>query len=150
MHAHPFGHHEVPTNGAPQVVALCFLFLVVMMLLLPLAEVSFRGALEPAILVKLMKTDAGFNVFALLLFLVPLIGIGAAFLARSMWREVTALIALAGVVLLILTLVTLNHGTQGIASGLESVSLGIGGYVLLGGYALLAIIAGVATFRGEG
>lgn len=149
MYVHWTHHHHRPsTNGAPQVVAAGFAAMVVLMLLLPLAQVSFAGAVDARPLVFLLKTDTGFNPFALLLLLAPVVGIAEAMLARSAWRGASAAIAVVAVVMIPLTLLTLNRGLHHTVVGnLVSVAPGMGSYVLLTGYLILAIATGTAAFR---
>ena len=149
MQLHWTHHHHPPsTNGAPQVVAAGFAALVVLMLLLPLAQVSFDGAVDARPLVFLLKTDTGFNPFALLLLLAPVAGIAEAMLAHSAWRGTSAAIAAVALLMIPLTLFDLNRGLHHtIVGNLVNVAPGMGTYVLLAGYLILAIATGTAAFR---
>lgn len=148
-HIHWTGHHHPPsTNGASQVVAVGFAAMVVFMLLLPLAQVSFEGAVDARPLLFLLKTDTGFNLFALLLLLAPVAGIAEAMLARSAWRIASAGIAVVALLMVPLTLFRVSQGLHHTpVSDLVRVAPGVGSYVLLLGYLVLAVATGTAALR---
>ncbi len=147
MHIHLNGHTEPSDSGAPQVVAAGFALLGIFMLILPLARISFEGSLEPRALIFLLKTDAGFNIFALLLLLAPIVGIAEAMLARSTWRLASASVALIAAILVPLALFALSRGTHRIANGMLSISPGPGWYVLFLGYLIIAVSTGIVAWR---
>jgi len=147
MNIHWIGHHETSRNGAPQAVAVGFAAMVFFMLLLPVARVSFDGTMDTRLLIQVLRTDAGFDFFALLLILAPVAGIAVATLAHSAWRIASALVAGVGLIMVPLVLLTLKQGMYGTSTGLASVSPGVGSYVLLLGYCILAAVTGTAAFR---
>jgi len=147
MHVHLLRHHATSTNGAPQVVATGFASLIFFMLVFPFAEISIGGTLEPRILLHLLRTDAGFNLFALALLLAPPLGILVAFGMRSAWRVGTMVVSLLALAAVPLTLITFGHGMRVRSPGLETVSPGVGSYVLILGYCILAIATGITAFR---
>jgi hypothetical protein len=147
MSIHWIDHTKPSDNGAPQVVAVGFAAMVFFMLLLPVARVSFEGSMDSRLLVEILKTGAGLNVFALLLILAPVAGIAVAMLARSAWRIASALVAVVAFIMVPLALVTLSRGMYGTSAGLASVSPGVGSYVLLLGYCILAMVTSTAALR---
>jgi hypothetical protein len=137
-----------PTNGAPQTVAVAFWALLYFMLPFPFAQVALDGATDPRMLITLIKTEGGFNIFAVLLLLAPLVGILWETLASSLWRVGGFIIAAAAAMMVPLTLMTADRQLQRAAAGQNiSVTPGIGGYILLLAYSIIAITAGVAAFR---
>jgi hypothetical protein len=109
MRLHRFAHHAPSTNGAPQVIATLFAAMLILTILLPIAEVSLEGSMSPRNLVQLISSEAGFNIFALLLLILPVIGIGEAMLARSAWRGASAVVAFVALALLFLVLFLLDR-----------------------------------------
>lgn len=132
------GDDAQSSNGAPQVAATVFLVLFALMLLLPLLRVSANGAGATSTTLFLFHTDFGFNPFALLLLLVPLAGIAAALLGHALWRIGVAVVAVIGLLLVPLTLLTFDAEHGGARLPVHAV-LGVGAYVLILGY--LAMIA---------
>lgn len=149
MHIHHLhlGPAKPSTNGAPQVVAVGFLALVFFMLLFPMARVWVGGNMDSRVLLQMLKTDAGVNVFAFVLLFVPPLGIAMAMLFRSAWRVVLALLALAAVILIPLTLFMLRHEMREMMGSAVYVAPGLGSYILLVGYVTLAIVTGTAALR---
>ena len=147
MHVHHFGPAKPSTNGAPQVVAAGFFALVFFTLLFPIVRVSAYGEMNTRVLLQMLHTNAGFNLFALLLLLIPPIGIAVAMLARYSWRVASALVAVAAVVLIPLTLGWFGHEMHNMAGNTVQTAPGVASYILLLGYLILAITTGVAAFR---
>ncbi|HXC24407.1 MAG TPA: hypothetical protein VNU46_00720 [Gemmatimonadaceae bacterium] len=149
MHVHHFhlGPAKPSTNGAPQVVAVGFLALVFFMLLFPMVRVWIDGSMDSRILLQVLKTDAGVNVFAFVLLFVPPIGIAMAMLFRSAWRIASALLALVAVILIPLTWLTVRHEMREMMGSAVSVTPALGSYILLVGYVTLAIVTGTAALR---
>jgi hypothetical protein len=147
MHTHHFGHPDAAGNGRPQTVAVFFCGLIFIMLLIPVATVSVEGASDSRLLLYLLKSDAGFNIFALLLFLAPIVGVAVAMWSDSAWRIATTIVAIVAIIMIPLTLITFSHEANGIANGLASTSPSVGSYVLLFGYLLIALITGTAAIR---
>lgn len=141
------GHHAPTTNGAPQTVAVGFASLIFFSLLLPFARVSTKGALAPEALIQVLRTDAGFNTFALILLLAAPIGVLVALFARSSWRISTMAVALLALVMIPLAFMQLNHGLQNATHGTERVVPGLATYILVLGYAVLTITTGIVAFR---
>ena len=147
MHLHLLRHHSPATNGAPQTVAVGFASLIFFTLLFPFALLSVGDVATSNALIQLVRTDSGFNVFVLLLLLAPAIGVGVALLARSAWRIGTMLVALVALVMIPLALGALGRGLQTATHGMETVSPGLGSFILVFGYVVLAVATGVTAFR---
>jgi hypothetical protein len=144
---HLLHHHEPATNGAPQTVAVGFASLIFFTLLLPFAKVSIQGNMAPDVLIQLLHTNEGFNVFALVVLLAPALGVGVALLARSAWRVSTMLVALITLIGIPLALYTFGHRLQMATHGAAVVTPGLAAYVLLFGYGVIALITGIVAFR---
>jgi hypothetical protein len=144
---HILHHYSPTTNGAPQTVAVGFASLIFFSLLLPFAKVSIQDSLASEVLLQLLRTDAGFNVFALLLLLAPPIGVAVSLFARSTWRVGTLAVSIIALAMIPLTFMQFDHGQQHVAQGMEVVTPGLASYVLMLGYAILAITTGVVAFR---
>jgi hypothetical protein len=150
MRLHRFAHHAPSTNGAPQVIATLFAAMLILTILLPIAEVSLEGSMSPRNLVQLISSEAGFNIFALLLLILPVIGIGEAMLARSAWRGASAVVAFVALALLFLVLFLLDRAVGEMGDGTGNVTPGIGGYIFLIGYLIILTITSIAAFRARG
>ncbi len=135
------------TSGARQTVAASFAALIFFMLLLPLVHVSIGGATNSRLLIQMIRTDGSFNVFALLLLLVPLAGLAAEMLAPRKWRGAGVIMAIVGIVLIPLAIYTTSRTLQGELGNMASISPGLGAYVLVLGYIILAIVTGTAAVR---
>lgn len=146
MRLNPFAHHDPSTNGAPQVIAVMFFALIPLTAFLPFAEVTFQGSTYPRLLIQIVRTDSGFNPFALLLLLAPLIGVADGLIARSIWRGASALISLLALVMIGLTFFMLVPQMRGLAGGTGSVYMGIGSYALIVGYSVIMLVTGAAAF----
>jgi hypothetical protein len=146
-HFHLFGHHATATNGAPQVTAVGFASLIIFTLVLPFVEVSTNGTTAPLVLVQLIKTTAGFNVFAPILLLIPPLGIAVAMTAHSAWRIGSMFVALVALAAIPLAVFTLNHSMLEATHDMAGVQPGVGSYVLMVGYAILAVATGISAWR---
>lgn len=144
---HLLHHHAPATNGAPQTVAVGFASLIFFTLLFPFAKVSIDGTMASDVLLQLLHPNGGFNVFALLVLLAPVVGIGVAMLARSSWRISTMGVALIALIVIPLALHTFDHGQQVVTEGTATVIPGLASYILGFGYGMLALITGITAFR---
>lgn len=144
---HLLHHHEPATNGAPQTVAAGFASLIFFTLLLPFAKVSLQGETASNVLLQLLHANGGFNVFALVVLLAPAIGIAVAMTARSSWRVSTMAVALIALILIPVALHTFDRGLQSTTQGTATVFPGLGTYILVFGYAVLALTTGIVAFR---
>ena len=111
----------------PPVAGIIFAVTLAFMLLFPFVRLSLAGAGEPETLLFLTKTDFGLNIFALVLFIVPIAGVAASL----MLREHTALLAdallgLIGVVMVPLALITAGHDAGTNALLASHVAPGVG------------------------
>src|SRR5579875_91885 len=84
------------THGGPQVAAACFAILIPAVLLLPLVRVAYDGQGSGGNALFVIRPDGHFNVFALLLLFIPLIGIAVEMAQRPSWDFAAIILALAG------------------------------------------------------
>jgi hypothetical protein len=117
------------------------------MLLFPLVHVTIEGAGYPRLTIQMLSADGAFNVFALILLLVPILGIAIEMLAPRAWRIGGAALALLGIIMVPLAVFWLNRGLRDELGSLENVSMGPGAYILLLGYVLLFLVIGTTEFR---
>lgn len=142
------GHPSAPsTSGARQTVAAGFAALLFFMLLFPLAHLSVEGSMDSRLLIQMVSTDGNLNVFALLLLLVPVVGIAIEMLAPRAWRWAGAVTAVAGIVLIPLALLTMGRIFRGEPGGVVSVSPGLATYALAVGYIAVAVATGMAAVQ---
>ncbi len=147
---HRFAHHDPSTNGAPQVIAVLFVAMIPFMAFLPIAELTLEGTMSPLFLVNLIRMESGFNIFALLLLIAPVVGIAEGLISRSVWRGASALIVVLALLMMALTFFVLIRQVRAMGDGTGFVSLGIAGYIMLVDYVLILLITGVAAFRTRG
>jgi len=146
---HLLAHHPPATNGAPQVTAVGFASVIFFMLAFPFVEYASAGVTYPDLLIHMIQgaNRTGFNLFALALFLVPFIGIAVAVTARSAWRFGTMLVALAGFVLIPITIAVLGQDMRATTQGTVVILPGLGSYMLMFGYGVITLAAAIAAFR---
>lgn len=119
----------------PQVAATIFAVTLAFMLLFPFVRLSLVGSGVPETLLFMTKTDFGLNIFALILLLVPIGGIAASLaLKEHAALLVDAVLAVIGVIMVPLSMITISratgsnallaaHVTPGIAMVLVSITL---------------------------
>jgi hypothetical protein len=132
----------------PQVAGAVFAVTLAFMLLFPFVRLSLDGSASPETLLFLTKTDFGVNVFALVLILMPIAGIAASLILReSRALLADAILALVGVVMIPLTIITAGHeaGTNSLLAAHVSIGIGMIPIVLM--LAVIAIGSGIAAFR---
>jgi uncharacterized membrane protein len=137
-------HH---THGGPQVAAACFAILIPAVLLLPLVRVAYDGEGSGGNALFVLRPDGHFNIFALLLLLIPLIGIGVEMAQRPSWDFAAILIALLGAVSVPLAIFTVSSAAHGALGGAASVRPAMGAYALFIAYITLAIALGIESWR---
>lgn len=142
-----FAHHDPSTNGAPQVIAVLFAAMIPFMAFLPIAQITLEGTMSPLFLVNLIKSESGFNIFALLLLIAPVVGIAEGLISRSIWRGASALIAVLALLMMALTFFVLIRQVRAMGDGTGFVSIGVAGYIMLFDYILILLITGIAAFR---
>jgi hypothetical protein len=131
-----------PVAGTVFAVTLAF------MLLFPFVRMSLDGAAEPEMLLFLTNTDFGLNIFALVLLLVPVAGIAASLALReSRALLADAVLALVGVVMVPLVILTLSHSAGGNAALASHVMPGFGMVLVPIMLGVLALSSGVAAFQ---
>lgn len=131
---------------APQITAAFFALTLALMLLFPMVRLSFEGSSQSRLLIHMLRTDFGINIFAWILLLVPVVGIIVGMMARPFWDIASATLALIGVVMVPLSLLALGHETSS-AAGVAHVAPGIGVLIFPVILGLLALSTGFAAFR---
>jgi hypothetical protein len=139
------GEHR--THGGPQVAAACFAVLIPAVLLLPLVRVAYDGEGAGNITLFLLRAGGGFNIFALLLLLIPLVGIGVAMMQRPSWDIAALVIAAIGAIMVPLAILTVSHGVHDRLGNVAAVTPGMGAYALFAGFATLALASGIEAWR---
>jgi uncharacterized membrane protein YbhN (UPF0104 family) len=130
------------------VAATVFAVMLAFMLLFPFVRLSLDGAGEPETLLFLTKTDFGLNIFALVLLLVPVAGIAASLaLKENTALLVDAVLALIGVVMIPLTILTVGHDAGNNAALASHVAPGMGMILITIMLVVLTISAGLAAFQ---
>jgi uncharacterized membrane protein len=99
------------------------------------------------VLIQLLHTNEGFNVFAILVLIAPAIGVGVALLARSSWRISTMFVALITLIGIPLALYTFGHRLHAATQGIAVITPGLAAYILLFGYGVIALTTGIVAFR---
>lgn len=127
------------THGGPQVAAACFAILIPAVLLLPLVRVAYDGEGSGGNTLFVLRPDGHFNIFALLLLFIPLIGIAVEMAQRPSWDFAAIIIALAGAVSVPLAIFTVSSAAHGALGSGASVRPAMGAYALFIAYITLAI-----------
>jgi hypothetical protein len=131
----------------PQVAATTFAVILAFMLLFPFVNLSFEGAEQSTLLIFLLKTDFGLNIFALILLLSPIVGLFAAMTMRKSWAIITTVTAGIGAIMVPLAVLMLRHETNEAPNVMPHVAPTVGTIVFALGLGILAITAGIAAFR---
>jgi hypothetical protein len=133
-----------PVAGAVFAVTLAF------MLLFPFVRLTLAGAGEPATLLFLTKTDFGLNVFALVLLLMPIAGVAVSLVLHGRRALIVdALLAIVGVVMIPLVMLTLGHAVGRNASLSSSVAPGMGMILITVMLLVVAISSGIAALQAK-
>lgn len=140
-------HGENRTHGGPQVAAACFAILIPAVLLLPLVHVAYDGEGAGSNTLFLLRPGGGFNVFALLLLLVPVIGIAVEMTERPFWDIAAIIIAVVGALLVPLSIWMVSGAAHGALGSGASVVPGMGAYALFIAYVTLAIATAIESWR---
>ncbi|MEO9046993.1 MAG: hypothetical protein ABI331_06115 [Gemmatimonadaceae bacterium] len=140
--ARPFRAMVPPVAGVIFAVTLAF------MLLFPFVRLSLDGAGEPETLLFLTKTDFGLNIFALILFIVPIAGVFASLALKPRAALlIDALLGLIGVIMIPLTLITIGHDAGTNALLMSHVSPGVGMIFVSIMLLVVTISSGIAAFQ---
>jgi hypothetical protein len=132
----------------PQVAGAIFAVTLAFMLLFPFVHVSLEGSGEPELLLFLAKTDFGLNIFALVLLLTPVAAIAASLTMREHSALLAdAVLAIIGVLMIPLTLLTAAHDAGGDASLSSHVTPGVGLILVTIMLCVLALSAGIAAIQ---
>ncbi len=138
---------EPSASMAPQVTAAFFALLLGFMLLIPFIHVSFQGATQPRLLLHVIRTDLGFNPFALLLLLTPLAGIIVCMAMRGVWALAATAIAIFGVIMVLLTIFTAQVHDVGVPHIRGHVGPGIGTFLFPVMLGILAVTSALHFLR---
>jgi hypothetical protein len=111
----------------PPMAGMIFAVTFAFMLLFPFLRLSLDGGGEPETLLFLTKTDFGFNIFALILFLVPIVGVAVSMtLKNHAALLIDAVLSLIGVIMIPLTLMAAGREAGQDALLRSHVSPGVG------------------------
>lgn len=141
---HDDGMHH--THGGPQVAAACFAILIPVVLLLPLVRVAYDGQGAGSNTLFLLRPGGGFNVFALLLLFIPLIGIAVEMMQRPFWDIAAIVLALIGAVSVPLAIWMVSSASHAALGPAAVVRPAMGAYALFIAYLTLAVTAGVESW----
>jgi thiol:disulfide interchange protein len=141
---HDDGIHH--THGGPQVAAACFAILIPVVLLLPLVRVAYDGQGAGSNTLFLLRPGGGFNVFALVLLLVPLIGIAVEMMQRPFWDIAAIVIALVGALMVPLAIWMVSRASHAALGPAVSVRPAMGAYALCIAYLALAVAVAVESW----
>ena len=132
----------------PPVAGIIFAVTLAFMLLFPFVRLSLDGAGEPETLLFLTKTDFGLNIFALILFIVPIAGVflSLALKARTALL-IDALLGLIGMIMIPLTLITAGHDAGKDALLQSHVSPGVGMIFISVMLIVVTVSSGIAAFQ---
>ncbi len=134
----------------PPVAGTIFAVTLAFMLLFPFVRLSLAGSGEPETLLFLTKTDFGLNIFALVLFLVPIVGVAASLALRESRALIAdAVLALVGIVMVPLVILTVGHDAGRNAALTSHVSIGIGTILVSIMLLVVAISSGIAVLQGR-
>ena len=140
--ARPFRAMVPPVAGTIFAVTLAF------MLLFPFVRLSLDGAGEPETLLFLTKTDFGLNIFALILFIVPIAGVFASLALKARTALlIDALLGLIGLIMIPLTLITIGHDAGRDALLMSHVAPGVGMIFVTIMLLVVTISSGIATLQ---
>jgi predicted Co/Zn/Cd cation transporter (cation efflux family) len=95
----------------------------------------------------LLRPGGGFNVFALVLLLVPLIGIAVEMMQRPFWDIAAIVIALVGALMVPLAIWMVSSAAHGALGNGATVSPAMGAYALFIAYLTLAVATAIESWR---
>lgn len=149
MHTYPAGttgrHRRLAMS--PEIAAIFFALIFAFMLLFPFVHVSYEGSVQGRRLIQLIDTEFGINIFALLLFLLPVAGIILSMTARRAWDFAATVVAVLALIMVPLTIFTMQHWIGRVPGIIGQVRPGIGTFVFPLFLGILAILTGIATFQ---
>jgi hypothetical protein len=132
----------------PPVAGIIFAVTLAFMLLFPFVRLSLVGAGEPETLLFLTKNDFGLNIFALILFLVPIIGVFVSLFVREPTALlVDFLLGLIGVIMIPLTMITLGHNAGNNALLGSHVAPGMGMIIVSIMLIVVTVSSGIAALQ---
>lgn len=141
-------HGENRTHGGPQVAAACFAAIIPVVFLLPMVRIGFGGSGNGRGIMGLIGADAGaFNIFALVLVLLPFVGIAVEMMGRPSWDLTALVLSLIGLVCVPLMVVWAAAGAHALHGPLGSVTPLFGAYTLFIAYLVLAAASAYEAFR---
>lgn len=141
---HP-GEHR--THGGPQIAAACFAILIPAVLLLPLVRIAYDGEGAGGNTLFVLRPGGDFNIFALLLLLIPLIGIAVEMTERPFWDIAAIVLAAIGALMVPLAIFMVSHAMHDALGRSASVRPGMGAYALFIAYVTLALVAAIESWR---
>ena len=131
-----------------EVAGTVFAVTLAFMLLFPFVRLYLVGSSEPATVLFLTKTDFGWNIFALALLLVPVVGVASSlFLRDGLALMADSVLAIIGIIMIPLTVLTLGAETGANAQLASHVSFGVGMIPVTIMFLVIAITAGIAAFQ---
>lgn len=137
-------HHLMTREVAGTVFAVTLAF----MLLFPFVRLYLDGSSEPETVLFLTKTDFGLNIFALVLLLVPVVGVAASlFLRDGLALVIDSVLAIIGIIMIPLTMLTLGHEAGGNAQLASHVSFGVGVIPVTIMLIVIAVTSGIAALQ---
>ena len=140
--ARPFRAMVPPVAGTIFAVTLAF------MLLFPFVRLSLDGAGEPETLLFLTKTDFGLNIFALILFIVPIAGVFVSLALKPRTALlIDALLGLIGVIMIPLTLIAVGRDAGSEPLLMSHVAPGVGMILVSIMLVVVTISSGIAAFQ---
>jgi hypothetical protein len=132
----------------PEVAGTVFAVALAFMLLFPFVRLYLDGSSEPETVLFLTKTDFGLNIFALVLILVPVLGVAASlFLRREVALIADSILAIVGVIMIPLSMLTLAHETGANVLLASRVLPGVGMGAALILLVVVAVTSGIAAFQ---
>lgn len=132
----------------PPVAATIFAVTLAFMLLFPFVRLTLAGSGEPETLLFLTKPDFGLNIFALILFIVPVAGIAASLTLREhVALLMDALLAVIGLIMIPLAFLTLSHDAGSNALLASHVAPGVGMIFITIMLIIVAVSTGIAAVQ---
>jgi hypothetical protein len=132
----------------PPVAGTIFAVTLAFMLLFPFVRLTLAGSGEPETLLFLTKTDFGLNIFALILFLVPIVGVAVSLTLRThLALLIDAILALIGVIMIPLALLAAGHDAGSNTLLGAHVSPGVGMIFVSIMLIVVTVSSGIAAFQ---
>ena len=131
-----------------EVAGTVFAVTLAFMLLFPFVRLYLDGSSEPETVLFLTKTDFGLNIFALVLLLVPVVGVAVSlFLRDGLALMADSVLAIIGIIMIPLAVLTLGHEAGGNAQLASHVSIGVGVIPVTIMLVVIAVTSGIAAFQ---